>query len=208
MIVIYASYTVSSYGKEQIGCEDRFILQGKAGNPVREWGGRSQHRRYGMGSKKDELAVGSKAPQLRLRDSNNNEISLEDMKGKWVVLYFYPKDNTSGCTQEAIDFSRFKKKFEKLNAVILGVSPDSIESHCKFIEKHNLSITLLSDTQHGALESYGAWQLKKMYGKEFMGVERSTFLIDPEGRIREIWRKVKVNGHVEEVQDTLLKLTA
>ena len=160
-----------------------------------------------MGSKKNELTVGNIAPQLHLRDSNSNEVRLEDMKGRWVVLYFYPKDNTSGCTQEAIDFSRSKKEFEKLNAVILGVSPDSTESHCKFAEKHNLSITLLSDTQHGVLENYGAWQLKKMYGKEYMGVERSTFLIDPEGRIRKIWRKVRVKGHVEEVQDMLQELT-
>jgi peroxiredoxin Q/BCP len=159
-----------------------------------------------MGSKKDDLTVGNKAPQLRLMDKDGNEVSLEDFKGRWIVLYFYPKDNTSGCTQEAIDFSSAKREFEELNAVILGASPDSIESHCKFAEKNNLSITLLSDMQHGVLESYGAWQLKKMYGNEYMGVVRSTFLIDPEGKIRKIWRKVKVKGHVEEVRDALQQL--
>jgi peroxiredoxin Q/BCP len=151
---------------------------------------------------------GDKAPQLCLPDKDGTEVCLRDFKGKWVVLYFYPKDNTSGCTLEAIHFTNARKDFEKLNAVILGISPDSPESHCKFAEKHGLGITLLADAEHKALESYGVWQKKKMYGREFWGVVRSTFLVDPKGKIRHAWRKVKVTGHVEEVKQILQGLSA
>lgn len=148
----------------------------------------------------------SRAPVFRLPDQGNTMRRLADFKGKWLVLYFYPRDNTSGCTLEAKDFSIALKSFQNLDAQIIGVSPDSVESHKKFADKHNLKITLLSDTAHTVLESFGVWQKKKMYGKEFWGVVRSTFLIDPAGRIRHEWRKVKVKGHVEEVKEQLEKL--
>jgi len=151
---------------------------------------------------------GDKAPQFCLPDKDKQQTCLKDLGGKWVVLYFYPKDNTSGCTMEAVHFTNARKNFEKLNAVILGVSPDSPESHCKFYDKHELGITLLSDAEHEVLESYGVWQKKKMYGREFRGVVRSTFLVDPQGKIRRVWRKVKVEGHVEEVKKVLEDLSA
>ena len=143
------------------------------------------------------------AENFCLPDENNIETCLEDFKGKWIVLYFYPKDNTSGCTREAIDFSKYIDEFKKLNAVIIGVSPDPPKSHKKFIEKHNLKIKLLSDEKHEILKRYDVWQLKKMYGKEYYGVVRSTFLINPDGEIVYEWRKVKVNGHVEEVLEKI-----
>ena len=120
-----------------------------------------------------------------------------------MVLYFYPKDNTSGCTKEAKEFTDKKEIFEKLNAVIIGISKDSPKSHEKFISKHNLDILLLSDEEHKVLEIYGAWGKKKNYGREYYGTIRSTFLIDPEGRIVKIWKNVRVKGHVEEVLETL-----
>ena len=150
---------------------------------------------------------GDKAPQFCLPDKDKQQTCLKDFSGKWVVLYFYPKDNTSGCTMEAIHFTNARKDFENLNAVVLGVSPDSPESHCKFAERHELGITLLADAEHKVMESYGVWQKKKMYGREFWGVVRSTFLIDPKGKIRRIWRKVKVAGHVEEVKTVLRELS-
>ncbi len=153
-----------------------------------------------MGKK---LKVGDKAPLFCLPNQDEEDVCLEDFKGKWIVLYFYPKDNTSGCTKEAIGFTEKKKEFEALNAIILGVSPDSPKSHRNFIQKKELTITLLSDQEHKVLETYGAWQLKKMYGREYMGVVRSTFLIDPEGKIAHIWPKVKVTGHVEDVLSKL-----
>lgn len=134
-----------------------------------------------------------------LPDENGNKICLKDFKGKWIVLYFYPKDNTSGCTLEAKDFSGYIKKFEEMNAIVIGVSPDSVESHKKFKEKHDLKIKLLSDEKKEVIEKYGVWKLKRMYGREYYGVERSTFLISPDGEIVYEWRKVKVKEHVEEV---------
>ena len=130
---------------------------------------------------------------------------MKDLKDKWIVLYFYPKDNTSGCTLEAKDFTCALEEFEKLNAIVIGVSPDSIESHQKFIAKQSLNLTLLSDPDHDVLEKYGVWQLKKMYGREYYGVVRSTFLIDPEGKIEHIWPKVKVKGHVDDVKNVLIE---
>lgn len=149
------------------------------------------------------VEVGQKAPEFCLPSHEGKEVCLKDFRSKWVVLYFYPKDNTSGCTNEALQFTELKGKFEALGAAILGISPDSVESHKKFREKHALTIELLSDKEHGVLESYGVWQRKKMYGREFYGVVRSTFLIDPEGRVAEKWENVKVKGHAEAVQCSL-----
>lgn len=150
--------------------------------------------------------AGDAAPAFCLPDKDRNETCLRDYAGKWVVLYFYPKDNTSGCTLEAIDFSASIKELEKLGAAVLGVSPDSPESHCRFYDKHKLRVTLLSDQDHRVMEKYGVWGSKKMYGRESMGVIRSTILIDPKGIIRFRWDKVKVNGHVESVVRTLAEL--
>jgi len=138
------------------------------------------------------LEIGINAPDFVLKDQDNNNVSLKDFKGKWIVLYFYPKDNTSGCTKEACDFTDQKIDYFNLNAEILGVSPDSVESHQRFIQKHNLGITLLSDTDKKVMKVYGAWGLKKNYGKEYEGVIRSTFLISPEQKIAAAWSKVKV----------------
>ena len=149
---------------------------------------------------------GERAPNFCLPDAEGNEHCLEDFRGKWIVLYFYPKDNTSGCTKEAIGFTEMKDEFEKEGAVIIGISKDSPKSHARFIEKHGLKILLLSDENHEVVEKYGAWGKKKLYGKEHWGTVRSTFIIDPEGIIRKEWRKVKVNGHVEEVLEELKKL--
>ncbi len=141
-----------------------------------------------------------------LPDENGNGVCLNDYKGKWIVLYFYPKDNTSGCTREAKDFSQHIHEFEKLNAVVIGISPDSPSSHKKFKEKHSLKVNLLSDEKHEVMEKYGVWKLKKMYGREYYGVVRSTFLISPDGEIVYSWEKVKVKGHVEEVLEKLKEM--
>jgi len=144
-----------------------------------------------------------KAPDFCLKNQNNEDICLKDFKDKWTILYFYPKDNTPGCTLEARNFSQSANDFEKQNAKIIGISPDSINSHKKFEDKHDLSINLLSDPNHKTLEKYGVWKPKKMYGREFMGVVRSTFLINPEGNISHIWPKVKVVGHIKDVMTKL-----
>lgn len=145
------------------------------------------------------VKVGEKAPDFKLKDQNGQEVSLSDFKGKWVVLYFYPKDNTPGCTKEAEDFTRLIENFEKLGTVVVGISPDSVESHRRFTEKRNLKVRLLSDPDHRVIESYGAWKLKKRFGKEYYGVVRSTFLIDPDGNVAHIWQNVRVKGHAEAV---------
>ncbi len=150
-----------------------------------------------------KLSVGEQAPDFCLPNQDDEIVCLRDLRGKWVVLYFYPKDNTSGCTREAVDFTQHLDEFERLNAVVIGVSPDSTRSHRRFQEKHGLRVTLLSDPEHNVLEKYGVWQLKRMYGREYWGVVRSTFLIDPEGKIVRIWPKVKVAGHTEDVLQTL-----
>jgi peroxiredoxin Q/BCP len=131
---------------------------------------------------------------------------LKDLKGKWVVLYFYPKDNTKGCTMEALEFTAAEDEFKGKNAVIIGVSPDSLKSHTNFRQKHDLSINLLSDTEKEVLETYGVWQKKKMYGREYMGVVRSTYLIDTEGKVVFVWPKVRVKGHVDNVLEKLSEL--
>ncbi len=153
-----------------------------------------------------KLDIGSKAPDFTLDSADSKKISLSDFKGKWVVLYFYPKDNTSGCTQEAVNFTALNKDFSAKKATVIGISPDSVKSHTSFIAKHNLSILLLSDPDHTALTSYGVWQKKSMYGKEYMGVVRTTFLINPDGCIEQIWNKVKVTAHAQEVFSTICSL--
>ncbi|WJY27669.1 MULTISPECIES: thioredoxin-dependent thiol peroxidase [Sporosarcina] len=151
---------------------------------------------------------GMHAPEFSLRNERGETVSLSDFAGeKYVILYFYPKDATPGCTLEAQSFSESHSDFEDINAVILGVSPDGEESHLKFSNKYNLPFSLLADPDHTAAEQYGVWKLKKSFGKEYMGVERSTFLIDPTGTIVKEWRKVKVDGHTDDVYRALLQLT-
>lgn len=145
--------------------------------------------------------IGEKAPEFCLPDAHNKRICLKDFRGKWIVLYFYPKDNTSGCTREAVDFTANIKDFKKMNAVVVGISPDSITSHMKFIDKHSLRVILLSDPEHEVLKEYGVWQKKSMYGREYYGVVRTTFVIDPKGIIRQKWDKVRVAGHADAVKD-------
>lgn len=159
-----------------------------------------------MMSNENAVKEGDPAPDFALMDQDENQLSLDDLKGGWTVLYFYPKDNTSGCTAEAVDFTSMLGDFESMGARIIGVSPDSCKSHANFIKKQDLKIRLISDPDHKALSGYGTWKLKKMYGREYHGVERSTFLIDPRGIVRRIWRKVKVKGHAEEVKITLSEL--
>jgi peroxiredoxin Q/BCP len=153
------------------------------------------------------MKIGDKAPGFSLKNQDDETVSLEQFAGKWVILYFYPKDNTSGCTVEAREFTAFKETFEKMDAVILGVSPDSAKSHRNFIAKKELGITLLSDPGHQLIEACGAWQLKKNYGREYYGVVRTTLLIDPEGKIAYLWPKVKAKGHAEIVKAKLIELT-
>ncbi len=164
------------------------------------------------------LKVNDKAPEFCIPNQDEVEICLRDLAGKWIVLYFYPKDNTPGCTNEACDFSNENEHFEDLNGVILGVSPDSPKSHKKFIDGKNLEITLLSDEDKKVCEAFGVWQMKKFMGREFMGVVRTTFIIDPEGKIAAVWENVKVREnktkkgekyqilHADVVKETLIKL--
>ena len=139
------------------------------------------------------------AESFKLKNPEVKFVSLEDFRGRWVVLYFYPKDNTSGCTAEACDFRDALPNFSKAEAVVIGVSPDSVESHKKFAAKYELPFILLSDESKTILEKYGVWQEKSMYGKKYMGVVRTTVLVDEKGIVRKIYPKVKVTGHVDEV---------
>ncbi len=145
------------------------------------------------------VTEGSKAPDFSLETDGGGKVRLGDLKGRAVVLYVYPKDDTSGCTVEALAFSALKKKFEAAGATIIGVSPDPVKSHDKFKAKHDLSIMLAADPDKKMLERYGVWVEKSMYGRKYMGAERSTFLIDPQGKVARVWRKVKVPGHADEV---------
>ena len=147
--------------------------------------------------------VNQQAPNFTLANEQGQQVSLSDFKGKKVVLYFYPKDMTPGCTTEACDFRDAYEDFSSLNAVILGVSMDDANKHTKFIEKHGLPFSLLVDAEHEVAEQYGVWVLKKMYGREYMGIERSTFLIDEQGIVIAEWRKVKVKNHIETVLSQL-----
>lgn len=149
------------------------------------------------------LKEGHKAPLFKLKDQNGEVISLGSFKGKNVVLYFYPKDDTSGCTKEACNFRDEFPKFSKIDAIILGVSPDSVESHEKFAEKYKLPFNLLSDEKREVLEKYNVWQEKSMYGKKYMGVVRTTFIINEKGIIKKIFPKVKVDDHNNEVMEAL-----
>lgn len=144
-------------------------------------------------------AEGAKAPAFSLPADDGTNVSLMGLAGKKVVLYFYPKDDTPGCTTEGIAFSALRKKFDAAGAVVLGVSKDSVEKHCKFRDKHNLTVRLLSDEEGKMLEAYGVWAEKSLYGRKFMGINRTTLLIDEKGVVRKVWPKVKVNGHAEEV---------
>lgn len=150
---------------------------------------------------------GDKAPDLDLETDGGGRIRLNDLTGRIVVVYFYPKDDTSGCTKEAIDFTGLSGEFAKCNAHVLGISPDSVEKHDKFKAKHDLSVQLGADTNKIAANAYGVWVKKSMYGREYMGVERSTFLVGADGNIARIWRKVKVPGHADEVLKAVQSLT-
>ena len=152
-----------------------------------------------MTIEKNELSPGDPAPKFTLPGSGQTDISLEDYKGNKLVLYFYPRDDTPGCTKQAIGFSSLAKEFAAEDTMILGVSGDSVSSHEKFISKHDIAIPLASDEETQTLEAYGVWVEKNMYGRKFMGVERATYLINRDGKISQIWRKVKVPGHVEVV---------
>ena len=151
----------------------------------------------------DDVAVGTKAPDFSLPDQTEKLVSLKSLKGKQVVLYFYPKDDTPGCTKESCDLRDSYTKITKTGAVILGVSLDGAESHRKFIEKYSLPFSLLSDEETAVSKAYGVYKLKNMYGKKYWGIERSTFIIDQAGLIKAIFRKVKVDGHAEEILTVL-----
>jgi thioredoxin-dependent peroxiredoxin len=152
------------------------------------------------------IKVGKPAPDFVLQDQSGRPSSLKDYAGKWVVLYFYPKDDTPGCTTEACEFTDGLKAFETLNAIVLGCSPDSPAAHMKFIAKHGLKLRLLSDPEHAVLTAYGAWGEKSMYGKKSVGVIRSTVLIDPKGKVAYHWPSVKAAGHAEAVRAKLGEL--
>jgi len=154
------------------------------------------------------LEVGTAVPDFCLPNQDDEEICLRDIKGRWIVLYFYPKDDTPGCTTEACDFTEAISDFDGLEAIVLGVSPDSAEKHRKFIEKKELKITLLADEDKELCNLLGVWQLKKFMGKEYMGVVRSTFIINPEGKVAATWTKVRVKNHVDEVKAKLVALQA
>lgn len=153
------------------------------------------------------VAEGTKAPDFTLPGDNGEKIKLSALKGHPVVVYFYPKDDTPGCTKEAIAFTGLLPEFEKLGAAIIGISPDSVAAHDKFIAKHELGIRLAADENKKVVEKYGVWVEKSMYGRKYMGVERSTFLVDAKGKIVRIWRKVKVAGHAEAVLDATKDLS-
>lgn len=153
-----------------------------------------------------DLETGQPAPQFELPRDGGGILTLSDFSGKPVVLYFYPKDDTSGCTAEAIDFTQLKPQFEKAGATVIGVSPDSAKKHDKFKAKYDIGIALAADEELKTLMAYGVWVEKSMYGRKYMGVERTTFLIGGDGKIVRIWRKVKVSGHAQEVLDAVKAL--
>ena len=151
----------------------------------------------------DWVEEGSKAPAFTLATDGGDKIKLSDFKGQTVVLYFYPKDDTPGCTKQACAFRDRKSEIEKLGAVVLGVSPDDVESHSAFKEKFDLNFPLLYDKDHKVAEKYGAWREKNMYGKISMGIQRSTFLIDGQGKVAKLWKRVQVNGHDAKVIEAI-----
>jgi peroxiredoxin Q/BCP len=154
------------------------------------------------------LEINQEAPAFCLANQDDVEICLRDLKGKWIVLYFYPRDNTPGCTTEACEFTEAAPDFSELDAIILGVSADSTKKHRNFIEKKELGITLLSNESTEMMQEYGVWQLKKNYGKEYMGIVRTTFIINPDGVIKAIFNKVRVKEHVAKIQIELKALQA
>jgi len=155
--------------------------------------------RRNEGDMAKELVEGDIAPDFELPTDGGGQADLKDLMGKPVVIYFYPKDDTSGCTAQAIAFNGLRAKFAAAGAMVIGISPDSAVSHDKFKQKHALKIALAADPERAAIEAYGVWKEKSMYGRKYFGVERSTFVIGRDGRIARIWRKVKVPGHAEEV---------
>ncbi len=152
------------------------------------------------------IEAGKKAPSFSLKNQAGNTVKLADFAGKSVVLYFYPKDNTPGCTTEACDFRDQHSQLEKAGAVVLGVSPDAETTHLKFAGKFGLPFTLLADPEHTVAEKYGSWGEKSLYGRKFLGIIRSTFLIGPDGKVAKVWPKVKVAGHVDEVLEAVKSL--
>ena len=150
--------------------------------------------------------VGDKAPAFTMPTDGGGKVSLASLKGKPVVLYFYPKDDTPGCTKEACAFRDRSAELKQLGAVVLGVSPDTVASHVKFRDKYELNFPLLEDAEHAVAEKYGAWREKNMYGKKSMGVQRSTFLIGPDGKVVKVWKRVKVDGHDDQVIEALKAL--
>ncbi len=155
----------------------------------------------------DSPVTGQPAPAFSLPDAHGTPVSLDMFRGKNVVVYFYPKDMTSGCTREAVEFTALKADFEQAETEIIGISADSPSRHATFREKHDLDILLLSDEAHKAIEAYGVWVEKKMYGRTYMGIERATFLIDRSGLITQVWRKVRLKGHVEAVLKSAMELS-
>jgi len=155
-----------------------------------------------------ELNIGDTAPAFTLPRDGGEQVSLADYAGQAVVLYFYPRDDTPGCTKEAIGFTEMADEFTAANTVVIGASKDSVKKHDKFREKHGLGVVLVSDEESDLCETYGVWVEKSMYGKTYMGIERATFLIGPDGKIAQIWRKVKVPGHVEAVLEAARALDA
>ena len=149
-----------------------------------------------------QLNIGDKAPDFSL-ESTSGKISLDSFKGKNIVIYFYPKDDTPGCTIEANEFTELEDHFAKRNTVVIGISKDDMKKHNKFVDKYNLKIILASDTETKTINDYGAWVEKSMYGKTYMGISRDTILIDHEGKIKNIWRKVKAKGHAKQVFDSI-----
>jgi len=154
----------------------------------------------------DWIEPGQRAPAFTLTADDGSKVRLSDFKGRPVVLYFYPKDDTPGCTREACAFRDGRAKFQKVGAVVLGVSPDSVESHGRFRDKFGLNFPLLVDADHKVAETYGAWREKNMYGKKTMGIQRSTFVIDQTGKVAKVWKSVKVDGHDEQVLAALAEL--
>ncbi|MBP0617080.1 thioredoxin-dependent thiol peroxidase [Jiella mangrovi] len=154
------------------------------------------------------ISAGDKCPDFTLPDDRGEMVSLDELKTKPFVLYFYPKDDTSGCTREAVDFSALSKDFEAAGVAVFGVSPDPVKKHEKFRDKHELTVRLLSDEEKSLLESFGVWVEKSMYGRKYMGVERTTALIDAGGTVARVWPKVKVPGHAEEVLQAARQLKA
>lgn len=154
------------------------------------------------------MNIGQSAPEFTALDRDGTSFGLQDFQGRWLVLYFYPKDLTPGCTTEAIEFTDKLAQFQALNTQVVGISPDSIASHGKFITKHQLKIILLSDPEPQIAEDYGVWQLKKFMGKEYMGIIRSTFLIDPDGKLVQIWSNVRVKNHVDTVFEAVKSRSA